>query len=38
MEAQQFGDDAPQSHLVADPARALTIVADLPSVPHGGCY
>jgi outer membrane protein assembly factor BamB len=38
MQAQQFGEDAPGTHLAADPARAQTVVVDLPSVPHGGCY
>ena len=38
MEAQHFGDEGPETQLAADPARAQTVVADLPSVPHGGCY
>lgn len=38
MGAELYGEDAPSRHLAADPARAQTIVADLASVPHGGCY
>ncbi len=38
MVAEQYGESRPAEHLAADPARAQTVVADLPSVPHGGCY
>ncbi|SER71928.1 PQQ-like domain-containing protein [Pedococcus cremeus] len=38
LRAEHFGADAPETHLVADPRRAQTVVADLPSMPHGGCY
>lgn len=38
LRANQHGGKFPALHLAADPARAQTVVADLPSVPQGGCY
>jgi outer membrane protein assembly factor BamB len=38
LRANQYGGTLPTRHLAADPARAQTVVADLPSVPQGGCY
>jgi outer membrane protein assembly factor BamB len=38
MVAEQYGEEWPAEHLAADPARARTVVADLPGVPQGGCY
>ena len=38
LRASQHGGNFPARHLAADPARAQTVVADLPSVPQGGCY
>jgi hypothetical protein len=38
LRAERHGEVLPARHLAADPARSQTVVADLPSVPQGGCY
>ncbi|MDF2144110.1 PQQ-binding-like beta-propeller repeat protein [Knoellia sp. p5-6-4] len=38
LRAEPRGEARPDQHLAADPARAQTVVADLPGVPRGGCY
>jgi outer membrane protein assembly factor BamB len=38
LRADGAGAATPTEHLAADPARGQTVVADLPWVPHGGCY
>lgn len=38
LRAERRGEPRPDEHLAADPARAQTVVVDLPSMPQGGCY